>query len=129
MVHFAETLDTVTAHLTIGFHRGNVQWLDLLKALVANVTSVATRVTGAALSEAASVQEFLGRDKALTISQGIVRDSLALLEVYGSLDVGMHLQEAVPGWLLKCLGRAPWYAYVLRGLLLLLPQGLLFRRF
>eukprot|EP00750_Incisomonas_marina_P019621 INCI3595.3.p1 GENE.INCI3595.3~~INCI3595.3.p1 ORF type:complete len:721 (+),score=108.90 INCI3595.3:81-2243(+) len=104
VVHFAETLDNVTAHLTIGFHRGNVQWLDLVKSLIANVTSV----TGAALSDAISVQQFLGLDKALTISQGIVRDSLALLEVYSSLDVGMHLQEAVPGWLLKCVGRSPW---------------------
>ena len=49
VVHYAQTLENLTTHLTIGFHRGNVQWLNLVRALLANLTTTsAVNVAAAA---------------------------------------------------------------------------------
>ena len=98
VVHVAETLSKVTAHLTIGFHRGHVQWIDVIRGLVANLTA------GVAHGESSETKSHDNK-----VAQSMVKDTLLALKSYSHLDVGMHLQEAVPGWLLKCLGRALWY--------------------
>lgn len=39
VVHYAQTHSSDAVHLTIGFHRGNLQWHDVLRTLIVNLTA------------------------------------------------------------------------------------------
>ena len=86
VVHYAVTSpDAESFHLTVGLHRDNLQWLDVLYQLL-------------------SSPEQQGLDGT---QQGQSRVPLELMQIYAETGEGVHLHEVVPGWLLRC--RRPWH--------------------
>ena len=81
VVHFALTdVDETVFHLTIGLHRANMQWRDILRDLISQ------------------------DEGATAASERVVHADL--MDLYSEMGEGVHLHEAVPGWLLAC--RRPW---------------------
>jgi len=92
VVHYALTDSSSEAfHLTIGLHRENMQWLDVFHFMIEQAVDLPQsrrHGVGAVLSpRRRSVQH-------------------ELMEIYSGTVEGVHLHEAVPGWLLLCL--RPW---------------------
>lgn len=83
VVHYAKTDPAESFHLTIGLHRENMQWLDLLHYLL-------------------SSQPSDGEAPARVPATGDVQLSTELIQIYSETARGVHLHEAVPGWLLLC---------------------------
>ena len=92
VVHYALTAyDAAAYHLTIGLHRDNMQWRDVVRYLIdvneGEDAEVHTSRTGAAAVDIRALYA-------------------ELMEIYSETTEGVHLQETVPGWLLAC--RRPW---------------------
>lgn len=80
VVHYAQTETGSEAyHLTIGLHRQNLQWLDVLHRLL-------TRRTDGPDDE---------RDES-------VRVPIELMQIYSETQEGVHLHDVIPAWLLAC---------------------------
>ena len=83
-VHYAHTADDSEAyHLTIGLHRINMQWLDVMRDVINSEEDARTIEHGAAAIDTRALRA-------------------DLVEVYAQTQEGVHLHEAVPGWLLTC---------------------------
>ena len=79
-VHYALTDDASHSyHLTIGLHRDNRQWRDVLRHML---------------------------DDDPDETDETRKLHAEMMEIYASSIEGLHLHEAVPGWLLTC--RLPW---------------------
>ena len=85
VVHYADTDPNEEAfHLTIGIHRQNLQWIDVVHHL---------------LHSGAKAQPLPDGER----RQGLLEE---LMQVYSETAEGVHLHEFVPGWLLAC--HRPW---------------------
>ena len=121
VVHYADThKDTETFHLTIGLHRVNMQWLDVLHYMIdahlrkgddgdggehgddeadpaADDADAVSPADGEAEGEAGGAAA-----AAAPPVPAAKRAVHELLELYAESAEGVHLQEAVSGWLLRC---------------------------
>ena len=70
---------------TLGSHRQNMQWIDLLHYII----STPGGGGGAAINADALEDN--------------VRIPIELMQIYSETASGVHLHEVVPGWLLVCL--------------------------
>lgn len=92
VVHYAITNQEESFHLTIGLHRRNMQWIDVFHHMLLRICHGSDRSGGAA-SRGAEPRTWRGCAE---------HD---LMELYADTAPGLHLHEAVPGWLLVCLRR------------------------
>ena len=91
VVHYANTDSAEEAyHLTIGLHRQNMQWIDLLHHLLTHATD--THADADTLSGASGVGG----------AAGDARVSIELMQIYSETANGVHLHDLIPGWLLTC---------------------------
>eukprot|EP00912_Choanoflagellata_sp_UC4_P000822 UC4_evm11s507 len=90
VVHYAQT-ESESMHLTIGFHRWNMQWIDVFRGLINEFLAKEDIQAGIGTSQ--RKVENLKENFAL---------KLDLVEWYAETANGVHLQESIPGWLLQC---------------------------
>lgn len=103
-MHYATTdSDSESFHLTIGLHRDNMQWLDVMHhLLVAGGEHRGDEQSVAAMARGEGSGEGEGGGAGSEL-----RAQLELMQIYSETAEGVHLHEAVPGWMLLC--RRAWY--------------------
>ena len=89
--------DGFVFHLTIGLHRTKMQWLDVLTHML---ISLAPPPPPPSPSPPPSPPPSSPEEAAVAAQVATLRE---LLEVYSKTAEGVHMHEAVPGWLLRCL--------------------------
>jgi hypothetical protein len=111
VVHHARThpSEEPTFHLTIGLHRKNMQWLDVVTHIVEKLplTPPAAAAGSSGGGGVGVVVDALGAAMRLAPpappAESTQREAFVhLLTAYSTTAEGVHMHETVPGWLLHC---------------------------